>query len=157
MNLLLNRVVNKLRKKKLTISIVESCTGGLLSSYLISIPKVSEIYHMGLIAYSNKSKNLLLNIPKKFLLKYGSVNRKICILMVKNLNKLTKTDISISTTGIAGPSGGAPAKPVGLVYVGIKIKKKIICKKFLIKNKSRNFIQKETIKKTLKLLSNLVS
>jgi len=157
MNLLLNRVVNKLRKKKLTISIVESCTGGLLSSYLISIPKVSEIYHMGLIAYSNKSKNLLLNIPKKFLLKYGSVNRKICILMVKNLNKLTKTDISISTTGIAGPSGGTPAKPVGLVYVGIKIKKKIICKKFLIKNKSRNFIQKETIKKTLKLLSNLVS
>ena len=78
MNLLLNRVVNKLRKKKLTISIVESCTGGLLSSYLISIPKVSEIYHMGLIAYSNKSKNLFLNIPKKFPIgsahKYGQNN-----------------------------------------------------------------------------------
>ena len=157
MNLLINKIVNKLRKKKLTISIVESCTGGLLSSYLTSIPNVSEIYSMGLIAYSNKSKNSLLSIPKKILLSHGTVSRQTCILMVQNLNKLARTDISISTTGIAGPSGGTTKKPVGLIYVGIKIKKKIVCKKFLIKNKSRNFIQKETVKKTLRLLFNLVS
>ena len=134
MNLLVNKIVNKLRKKKLTISIVESCTGGLLSSHLTSIPNVSEIYIMGLIAYSNKSKNSLLNIPKKILVKHGTVSRQTCVLMVQNLNKLARTDVSISTTGIAGPGGGTIKKPVGLIYVGIKIKKQIVCKKFLIIN-----------------------
>ena len=97
-----------------------------------------------------------LKIPKKVLMNYGSVSKQTCILMAKNLNKLAKTDISISITGIAGPRGGSLSKPVGLVYVGIKIKKKILCKKFLIKNKSRIYIQKETVKKTLKLISNLI-
>ena len=98
----------------------------------------------------------LLKISKKFLLKYGSVSKQTCILMAKNLNKLTKTDISISITGIAGPSGGSSNKPIGLVYVGTKFKKKLICKKFLIKNKSRNYIQNQAVKKTLKLISNFI-
>ena len=156
MKSLVKKVVNKLIKKKLTISIAESCTGGLLSSHFTQIPKASETYTFGIITYSNESKNKFLKISKKFISKYGSVSKQTCILMAKNLNKLSKTDISISITGIAGPRGGSLSKPVGLVYVGIKIKKKILCKKFLIKNKSRIYIQKETVKKTLKLISNLI-
>jgi len=153
---LVKKVVNKLIKKKLTISIAESCTGGLLSSYFTQIPKASETYTFGVITYSNESKNKFLKISKKFLSKYGSVSKQTCILMAKNLNKLTKTDISISITGIAGPSGGSSNKPIGLVYVGTKFKKKLICKKLLIKNKSRNYIQSQTVKKTLKLISNFI-
>ena len=157
MKLLVEKIVNKLRKKKLTISVAESFTGGLLSSSLTLIPNASKIYTLGLVTYSNKSKSKLLKVPKKILTKYGSVSKETCISMVRNLSKLAKTDISISTTGIAGPSGGTPAKPVGLVYVGIKIRKKIICKKLLMKGKSRNFIQKETVKKTLRLIPSLIN
>ena len=156
MKSLVKKVVNKLIKKKLTISIAESCTGGLLSSHFTQIPKASETYTFGVITYSNESKNKFLKISKKFLLKYGSVSKQTCILMAKNLNKLTKTDISISITGIAGPSGGSSNKPIGLVYVGTKFKKKLICKKLLIKNKSRNYIQSQAVKKTLKLISNFI-
>ena len=156
MKSLVKKVVNKLIKKKLTISIAESCTGGLLSSYFTQIPKASETYTFGVITYSNESKNKFLKISKKFLSKYGSVSKQTCILMAKNLNKLTKTDISISITGIAGPSGGSSKKPIGLVYVGTKFKKKLICKKLLIKNKSRNYIQSQAVKKTLKLISNFI-
>ncbi len=156
MKSLVKKVVNKLIKKKLTISIAESCTGGLLSSHFTQIPKASETYTFGIITYSNESKNKFLKISKKFLLKYGAVNKRTCILMAKNLNKLTKTDISISITGIAGPSGGSSNKPIGLVYVGTKFKKRLFCKKLLIKNKSRNYIQSQAVKKTLKLISNFI-
>lgn len=157
MNFLAKKIINKLKKGKYTISVVESCTGGLLSSSLTLVPSASEVYTFGLVTYSNKSKNKLLNVSKKILNKYGAVSRETCISMVKNLNELAKTNISVSTTGIAGPGGGTYKKPIGLVYIGIKIQKKIICKKFLIKNKSRNYIQKETVKKTLKLISNLIN
>ena len=77
--------------------------------------------------------------------------------MVKNLNKISKADISISVTGIAGPAGGTPNKPVGLVYLSLKFKKKIITKKLLFKKKNRKFIQKETVKKALKLINNSIA
>ena len=157
MKSLAKEIINKLRKKNFTISVAESCTGGLLSSFLTSIPNVSEIYTFGLVTYSNKSKNELLNVPKKILSKYGAVSKQTCSSMVKNLNKIAKTDISVSTTGIAGPNGGTSTKPVGLVYIGIKTREEIICRKFLMRNKSRNFIQKETVKKTLNLLSTLIN
>lgn len=156
MRVLVKKIINKLKKRKLTLSVVESCTGGLLSSYLTSISGSSKIYKLGLFTYSNKSKNKLLKISKKDLLKHGSVSKKICISMVKNLSKLAGTDISISVTGIAGPSGGTSTKPVGLVYIGIKIKNKIFFKKLLIKNKNRTKIQKRAVKSSLKLLLNLV-
>ena len=148
------KVFNKLRKKKLTIAVAESFTGGLLSASIISIPKASEIYKFGLITYSNESKSKLLKIPNKILAKNGAVSRKTCIYMVKNLSGISKADVCISTTGIAGPSGGKVNKPVGLVYIGIKFKRKILCKKLLIQKKQRNHIQKETVKRTLKFLNN---
>jgi PncC family amidohydrolase len=156
MVILKKKLVNKLISRNLSISTAESCTGGLLSSCITSIPSASKIFNTGLITYSNSSKNKLLKIPKKILKRDGAVSKSVCILMIKNLCRITKTDICVSITGIAGPSGGSPSKPVGLIYVGIKYRKKLICKKFLIKNKGRNYIQKETVKKTLQLISLII-
>ena len=156
MVILKKKLVNKLISRNLSISTAESCTGGLLSSCITSIPNASKIFNTGLITYSNSSKNKLLKIPKKILKRDGAVSKSVCILMIKNLCRITKTDICVSITGIAGPSGGSPSKPVGLIYVGIKYRKKLICKKFLIKNKGRNYIQKETVKKTLQLISLII-
>ena len=150
------KLVNLLIKKRISISFAESCTGGLLSSAITSIPHASKVFKMGLITYSNHSKNKLLKISKNLLNKYGAVSKPVCLAMANSINKIAKTDLSISITGIAGPSGGTPLKPVGLIYIGIKFRKKLVCKKFLIKNKNRNYVQKETVKKTLRLLSNLI-
>ena len=152
MKSLAKKVLNKLKKRKLTISVAESCTGGLLSSVLTSIPGASQFYKMGLVPYSNQSKRTLLKIPNKLLIKYGAVSKQTCLAMVKNLNNVAKSQVSVSTTGITGPSGGTLLKPIGLIYVGIKTKKKTVCRKFLIKNKGRNYIQRETVKKTLRLI-----
>jgi len=152
MVLLKKKLIKKLTNKNLTISVVESCTGGLLSAEITSVPNASKVFKMGLITYSNNSKNKLLKIPKQVLLKYGAVSKFVCLLLVKNLAKITKTNICVSITGIAGPSGGTSLKPVGLVFVGIKYGKKLLYRKFLIKNRSRNYIQRETVKKTLKLI-----
>ena len=157
MNFLVKKLLNNLKKKKLSISVAESCTGGLLSSALTSFSGASNYFTYGLITYSNQSKTSLLKIPKNFLIKNGAVSKKTSIIMVKNLNKASKADISISITGIAGPTGGTPNKPVGLVYLSIKFKKKIITKKLLFKKKNRKFIQKETVKKALKLINNSIA
>ena len=152
MKLLSKKIVNRLIKKKLTISTAESCTGGLLSSFITSINGSSKVFNLGLIAYSNQSKINILKIPKKIIERYGDVSKQVCLSMVKNVYKLTKSNISLSITGIAGPSGGTKNKPVGLVYVGIKKDDKIKIKKYLFKNKGRNYIQKAAVDKSLKLI-----
>ena len=111
---------------------------------------------MGIVAYSDQSKIDLLKVSKKIIKKYGSVSEIVCLLMVKNLSRISKTDISISVTGIAGPKGGNKKKPVGLVYIGVKKDKKIQVKKFLLKNKGRSYIQKMTVKKSLGLILDLL-
>ena len=152
MKLLSKKIVNRLIKKKLTISTAESCTGGLLSSVITSINGSSKVFDLGLIAYSNQSKINILKIPKKIIERYGAVSKQVCLSMVKNVYKLTKSNISLSITGIAGPSGGTKNKPVGLVYVGIKKDDKIKVKKYLFKNKGRYYIQKAAVDKSLKLI-----
>ena len=137
MNDLAKKLVKKLIQKKLKISFVESCTGGMLSSA---------------ITYSNKIKINILKVPKKIINKFGAVSYECCLSMVKNLSKISKTNISVSITGIAGPAGGTKLKPIGLVYVGIKKGNKIIVLKNLFKNKSRILIQKAVTKKVLKSL-----
>ncbi len=149
-------VVNKLIKKKVKISFAESCTGGLLSSSITSIPGSSKVFSLGLITYSNQSKIKLLRVPKKLIKKYGAVSEEVCRVMVMNISKIAKTKISVSVTGIAGPTGGTKKKPVGLVYVGIKKDNKIKIKKYIFKNKGRNYIQKATVKKCLKLILKLL-
>jgi len=152
MKLLSKKIINKLAKKKLKISFAESCTGGLLASAITSIKGSSKIFNLGLITYSNKSKIDVLKVPKNIIKKYGAVSEQVCFAMVENLNKISKTNISVSVTGIAGPSGGTKKKPVGLVYVGVKKKNKIKVKKFLFKNKGRAYIQKATVNKSLGLI-----
>ena len=149
---LYKKIIKKLIKKNITISVVESCTGGLLSSTFISVPGVSKIFNMGLITYSNKSKNNLLNISQNHLKSYGAVSQETVVLMVKSLKKISKSKLCISTTGIAGPSGGKKGKPVGSIFIAIKKDNKIKVKKFLFKNKGRSYIQKTTVNKSLRLI-----
>ena len=147
---LANKIVQKLIKKKLKVSFVESCTGGLLSSSITSISGSSKVFNLGLITYSNKTKIDILKVPRRIINKYGAVSNECCLSMVKNLSRISKANISVSITGIAGPNGGTKLKPVGLVYIGIKIGKKIVIQKNLFKNKNRIFIQKATTNKVLK-------
>ena len=152
MKKLSNKVIKLLTKKKLKISFVESCTGGLLSSSVTSISGSSKVFTIGLISYSNQSKIKILKVPKKLILKYGAVSYETCLSMVKNLNKISKTNISVSITGVAGPNGGTKQKPVGLVFIGIKKGSKILVKKYLFKKKKRTSIQKSTVYKALNLI-----
>ena len=152
MKKLSKRIVKLLNKKKIKISFAESCTGGLLSSYITSISGSSKVFTLGLIVYSNQAKTDVLKVPKKIIIKHGSVSYETCLSMVKNLNKISKTNISISITGVAGPKGGTKQKPVGLVYIGVKKGDKIQINKCLFKSKKRSSIQKATVKKALDLI-----
>jgi len=147
---LANKLIKKLIKKKLKISFAESCTGGMLSSTITSVSGSSKVFNLGLITYSNKAKIDILKVPKKIISKYGSVSNECCLSMVKNLSKISKANISVSITGVAGPSGGTKSKPIGLVYIGIKKGNKIFVQKNLFKSKNRIFIQKATTVKVLK-------
>jgi len=149
---LANKLVKKLIQKNLTISFAESCTGGMLSSTITSISGSSKIFNLGLVTYSNKAKVDILKVPKKIINNYGAVSNECCLSMVKKISKISKANISVSITGIAGPNGGTKLKPVGLVYIGIKRGNKIIVQKSLFKNKNRISIQKATTKKVLKIL-----
>ena len=152
MKKLSQKLVKLLNKKKLKISLAESCTGGLLSSSITSISGSSKIFTLGLVTYSNEAKNKILKVPKNIIKKYGAVSYETCLSMVKNLNKISKTNISVSITGVAGPKGGTKQKPVGLVYIGIQKDNKTLVKKYLFKNKVRNSIQKTTVNKALNLI-----
>ena len=152
MRLIGKKIVNKLIKKNLTISIAESCTGGLLSSTITSVNGSSKAFILALVTYSNQSKINVLRIPNEIIRKYGAVSEQVCFAMVRNVNKIAKTNISVSITGIAGPSGGTKKKPVGLVYIGIKKDNKIKIKKYLFKNKGRSYIRETAVNKTLELI-----
>ena len=152
MNDFSSKVVRILTKKKLSVSFAESCTGGLLASSITSISGSSKVFNMGLITYSNNAKVKLLKVPKKTITKYGAVSHETCLSMVENLSKISKSNISISITGVAGPNGGTKDKPVGLVYIGFKKGSKIIIKKYLFKNKERIRIQKATVNEVLKMV-----
>ena len=146
------KIVNLLKKKKLKISFAESCTGGLLSSTITSVNESSKVFTLGLVTYSNQSKTKVLKVPKNIIKKYGSVSEQVCLAMVKNLNKINKTNISVSITGIAGPSGGTKKKPVGLVYIGLKKGNITEVHQCFFKNKGRAYIQKATVRKSLDLI-----
>ena len=149
---LTNKVVNRLIKKKLKISLAESCSGGMLSSSITSISGSSKIFTMGLVTYSNQAKKSILKVPKQIINKHGAVSKQCCLSMVKNLSKISKSNICISITGIAGPNGGTKKKPVGLVYIGVKRGNIVKINKFLFKNKGRISIQRATVRKSLNLI-----
>ena len=143
------KIVKLLTKKKIKISFAESCTGGMLSSAITSVSGSSKVFTMGLVTYSNQAKTSILKVPKLIIKKYGAVSTQCCSSMVSNLSKISKSNICVSITGIAGPGGGSKKKPVGLVYVGIKKSNRIEVKRYLFKNKGRSYIQKATVNKSL--------
>ena len=150
------KLINLLKKKKLKISFAESCTGGLMSSIITSYSGSSNIFNLGLVTYSNQAKQKILKVPNKVIKKYGAVSVQCCLSMVNNLSKINKSIVCISITGIAGPRGGSRQKPVGLVYIGIKKDKIVKVNRYVFKNRGRNYIQKATVNKALKLIHNFL-
>ena len=144
-------VVDLLAANKLTACTVESCTGGMLSARLINVPGVSEVFKSGYVTYSNKSKRKLLGIKKNNLMKHGAVSEQIAREMAKTAAVLARTDVSVSTTGIAGPDGGTPEKPVGLVYIACNV-----CGRTTVKecrfHGSREKIRESTVSAALSLM-----
>ena len=149
-------IISLIKRKKMKLAIAESCTGGMLSSAITSVSGSSKVFTMGLVTYSNQAKTNVLKVPQKIIKKYGAVSVQCCLSMVNNLSKISNSKACISITGIAGPKGGSKQKPIGLVYIGIKIGKKVMVNKCNFKNKGRVFIQKQTVKKTLNLLTQLI-
>ena len=146
------KIVSLLKRKKLKLAIAESCTGGMLSSAITSVSGSSKVFILGLVTYSNQAKTSILKVPKQIIKKNGAVSVQCCLAMVNNLSKISKSKVCISITGIAGPKGGSKQKPVGLVYIGIKVGKKVVINKCNFRNKGRLFIQKQTVKKALNLI-----
>ena len=146
----------KLIKKRLTLSVAESCTGGLLAHNLTKLANSSRYFQMGLTTYSNQAKKKILKVNKNIIKKYGSVSKECCKSMVQNLSKISKSKINVSITGIAGPGGASKNKPVGLVYIGIKKGRTLLIKENKFKSKNRNSIQKSTVKEVIKIILNLI-
>ena len=142
-------LIRILTKKRLKLSVAESCTGGLLASSITSISGASKVFNLGLVTYSNQAKIKILKVNKNIIKKYGAVSHDCCFAMVKNLSRISKANINVSITGIAGPKGGTKQKPIGLVYIGIKRGNKIQINKCIFKSKKRSSIQKATVKKAL--------
>ena len=149
-----HEVVKLLRKKKLKISFAESCSGGMLSNAITSVNGSSKVFNLGLVTYSNESKIKVLKVSKKIIKKYGAVSEQVCKAMAQNVCKIGKSSMSLSITGIAGPSGGTKKKPVGLVYIGLNKNNKIKVKRYLFKRKKRFYIQRSAVNKSLKLILN---
>ena len=151
------KIISLIKRKKMKLAIAESCTGGMFSSAITSVSGSSKIFTMGLVTYSNQAKTSILKVPQKLIKKNGAVSVQCCLAMVNNLSKISKSKICVSITGIAGPKGGSKHKPVGLVYIGIRVGKKVIVNKCNFKNKGRAYIQSQTVKKSLNLLSKFIS
>ena len=145
-------LIRTLTKKKLKVSFAESCTGGLLASTITSTSGASRVFNLGLVTYSNHAKIKVLKINKNIIKKYGAVSYECCFAMVNNLSKISKANINVSITGIAGPNGGTKQKPVGLVFIGVKKGNKVQINKCLFKGKKRSSIQKSTVRKALSLV-----
>jgi PncC family amidohydrolase len=125
---IVNQIHKSLIKNKKSIAVAESCTGGLLSNLLTRTSGSSRYFILGLVVYSNKAKNAILKIPFKIIKQKGAVSQEITRTMAQSVRKLVKTDIGIGISGIAGPTGGTPKKPVGTVFIAIDSRNKKVCK-----------------------------
>ena len=150
------KIAKLLTRKQKTLSIAESCTGGLLANRITNVPGSSGFFQLGLVVYSNKAKIKLLRIPKNAIVKYGAVSQKVAQSMATSVRKLVGSDFGIAITGIAGPTGATKDKPVGLVYVALCSKNKTLCYKFLFKG-TRTAIKSLAATKTLQLFSEFIT
>lgn len=156
MKLLAENLVHLLIDKKLTISTAESCTGGLLSSLITSVPDSSKIFECGICSYSNRIKHKLLNIPQNTLYEKGEVSKETAEYMSREIKLISNSDIGVAITGIAGPSGGTKEKPVGLVYISTFYKNINTTKKLLIEDKGRDYIRSYSVKRLLELITDII-
>ena len=147
----MKNLVKILTKKKLKIAFAESCTGGMLASELTSISGASKVFSLGLVTYSNQAKISVLKVNKSIIKKYGAVSPQCCQAMVKNLAKISKAQINVSITGIAGPNGGTKKKPVGLVYIGVKKIIEYLLLKIYLKKKVEKLSKNQQLGELLKL------
>ena len=150
------KIISRLKQKKIKLAVAESCTGGMLASKITSISGASKVFGLGLVTYSNQAKISVLKVNKSIIQKYGAVSSQCCEAMVKNLAKISKAQINVSVTGIAGPNGGTKTKPIGLVYIGVKNKNKILITKNIFKQKSRKAIQNATVKRTIEIIRSTI-
>lgn len=148
---LLMQIHKRLLKTGRRLATAESCTGGLLSSLLTQLPGSSAYFILGAVTYSNQAKVDILRIPPAIIREKGAVSPEIALRMAKNVRKLAKTDFGIGITGIAGPTGGSPQKPVGTVFISLSSKNKNACKKFVFKG-NRSSVRKQAALKALQLL-----
>jgi nicotinamide-nucleotide amidase len=156
MNNKIKKIIFKLNASKLTLSVAESCTGGMLAQHITSVSGASKVFTFGIITYSNKSKINYLKVPLQIIKKYGAVSKQCCLAMLVNLEKISNAKLNIAITGIAGPTGGTKKKPVGLVYLGIKKGKKIKINRYFFKNQDRENIRKNSVKESLELIKKFI-
>ncbi len=142
-------------KNKKTLSVAESCTGGLLSSLLTNHSGSSKFFTLGVVVYSNFSKHKILKIPLSVINNYGAVSRQVDIALAKNVRRVAKTSYSIGITGIAGPTGAVAGKPVGTVFISISGKNKTICRRFQFRG-ARSTIRRQSALTALKLLKEFI-
>jgi len=152
----LKKIIRLLKLKKISLSVAESCTGGMLAQFITSVSGSSKVFKFGVITYSNNSKIKYLKVPSKLIKKYGAVSKQCCDSMVNNLSKISKANLNLAITGIAGPKGGSKTKPIGLVYIGIKKGKKIQINKYLFKYKNREQIRISSVKKSFELIKEFI-
>ena len=152
---LINQIHKFLLKKHKTIAVAESCTGGLCSYPLTGLSGRSKYFSLGIVAYSNLVKKNILKVPAAIMAKNGAVSHQVASLMAKNIRKIEKSNFGIGLTGIAGPTGGTPQKPVGTVFIAINSQNRNICKEFHFKG-SRNTIRKEAALEAIRLLKNII-
>jgi len=129
----LEKTINRLIEKNIRIAVAESCTGGYISHVITNISGVSTIFERGLVTYSNQSKIDILHIEPNALENYGAVSEPVARQMANNIRTIANVDIGISTTGIAGPTGATPEKPIGLVFIGFSTEKETVVKKHVFK------------------------
>ena len=156
----MKRIVEKINylliKKRKTLAIAESCTGGQVSKLLTEIKGSSRYFVLGIVAYSNYAKEKILKIPHSIILKEGAVSPKTTQLLASSVRKLACTDIGIGLTGIAGPTGQTKEKPIGTIFIAIETKEKAFCRRFLFKG-TRSGIRKKAAIKTLELLKEVLN
>jgi len=150
---IVNKIHKTLIKKQKTVAVAESCTGGLLSSFLTKLPDSSSYYTLGVITYSNKAKENILKIPRSLIQKNGAVSKAVAQMMAGQVRLLAKSDYGIGITGIAGPGGRSRGKPKGTVFIAVISPRQKISEKFNFKG-NRNQVQKQAALKALELLQN---
>jgi len=150
------RLAGLLSSRRLSLAVAESCTGGLISGAITDRPGSSEYFLGGVVAYSNKIKHSMLGVPEILLEKYGAVSRQVACAMAEGARSRFNADFAVSATGIAGPSGGTPEKPVGLVYIGIAVPGNIISREFLFKGE-RKEIRENACREAIRLLTEQIT